>query len=215
MWVWCRCCTGKCRCRAEGIVGLERCGKDTAVSSSTLVRKEVKCRWLSVQPYSVFFIWLMFSFSLISSSLPAPYLSRDIFILDTVLPSSSSQNSHLLLHIQRMGPVSPCLRRCLWVGSCGAPPPRPRTSWPSTPGPGAHRYARDWTARSSSPKIMFVCTLRSPCLAWLSTTQVRPDWCWTGFSSCFSLWYKHSCCFRPQGTWELDKTGDDKIHCRA
>lgn len=93
-------------------------------------------------------------------------------------PSLPKVPSFPLPNIQRMGPVSLCLRRCLWVGSCGVPPPRPPTSWPLTPGQGAHRCARGWTARSSSPKIMFVCTLLSPCPAWQSTTQVSRDECW-------------------------------------
>lgn len=88
-------------------------------------------------------------------------------------PSPDDFFYSLISHIQRMGAVSWCLRRCLWVGSYGVPPPRPPTSWPLTLGRGAHRYARDGMARLSSPKIMFACTPQSPCLAWLSTTQVR------------------------------------------
>lgn len=81
-----------------------------------------------------------------------------------------------------MGPASSYLRRCLWVGCCGVPPPRPRTSWPLTQGQEAQRCARGLMARSSSPKIMFVCILQSLCQVWLSTTQVRLTHVETTFS---------------------------------
>lgn len=118
-----------------------------------------------------------------------PVLKHSLAISNTLL---CLKLPLLLPNPQRMGPGSRCLRRCLWVGSCGVPPPRPPTSWPSTLGRGAHRCAQAWMARSSSPKIMFVCTLQSPCPASRSTTQVRRERCSKCGSCCISVWCEWS-----------------------
>lgn len=183
---------GKEKCGAQncwtstegrGVSGVELCSKDTAVNTSTHVTEEVKCRWGSVQCYTKVCHAVFYTIALLSRSsfslMSFRFISCTFYVLMlylscSVLPSSAN------LRFQRMGPVSRFMRRCLWVGSCGVPPPRPPTSWPLTLGRGARHYAQAWMGRSSSPKIMFVYTPQSPCLAWQSTTQVSPHW----FSNC-------------------------------
>lgn len=168
------------------------CSKDAAVNAGTCVTEELKCCWGSVLSHCAKLCQtgiLTLFFSYVLRLLSFPVLKHSLAISNTLL---CLKLPLLLPNPQRMGPGSRCLRRCLWVGSCGVPPPRPPTSWPSTLGRGAHRCAQAWMARSSSPKIMFVCTLQSPCPASRSTTQVRRERCSKCGSCCISVWCEWS-----------------------